>query len=344
MQQSIEISEKVKIKIFGDTHSERIGILLTGFPKDFAVDFKQVDKALQRRKSTSVFTTPRKEPDKYIIVSGFKGNKTTGEVIEVYFENTNTASKDYTQFSLTPRPGQADFISLQKYGQTFPGGGLFSGRTTILFVFIGEIIRQYLGLEFNSEIKQIGTEKNPLKFVEYLNQIKAEQDSVGVKIQTTLTGLKPGVGSVFFNKLNSNIARFLYLIPGLKALGFGLGSETVNKKGSEYNDALADLSGKTRTNNAGGVIGGISNGNPILIETTFRPTGSISKPQETLNLKTGKIELIEIQGKHDICFGLRAPVIVEAMTALAVFATIEGDKNDQNSRWYDGRRPWYIWK
>ncbi len=328
MQQSIKISEKVQIKIYGDTHRPRIGIRLTGFPKDFAVNFKQVDKALERRKSTSVFTTPRKEPDKYIVVSGFQGNKTTGEVIEVYFENTNAVSKDYSQFSLTPRPGQTDFVSIQKYGQTFPGGGLFSGRTTILFVFIGEIIRQYLNLEFSSKIKQIGTEKDSLKFVEYLNQIKAEQDSVGVKILTTLTGLKQGVGSVFFNKLNSNIARFVYLIPGVKALGFGLGSETVCKKGSEYNDALADLSGRTYTNNAGGIVGGISNGNPILIETTFRPTGSISKPQETLNLKTGKIELIEIQGRHDTCFGLRAPVIVEAMTALAVFATIEGDKND----------------
>ncbi len=328
MQQSIKISGKVKIKIYGDTHSPRIGIRLTGFPKDFAVNFNQVDKALQRRKSTSVFTTPRKEPDKYVVVSGFQGNKTTGEEIDVYFENTNAQSKDYRQFSLTPRPGQADFVSIQKYGQTFPGGGLFSGRTTILFVFIGELIRQYLDLEFSSEIKQIGTEKNPFKFAEYLNQIKTEQDSVGVKILTTLTGLKPGVGSVFFNKLNSNIARFVYLIPGVKALGFGLGSETVYKKGSEYNDALADLSGRTYTNNAGGIVGGISNGNPILIETTFRPTGSISKPQETLNLKTGKIELIEIKGRHDTCFGLRVPVIVEAMVALAVFATIEGDKND----------------
>lgn len=326
--QSLAISEKVKIEIYGDTHSKKIGIRLIGFPKDFYVDFKQIDEALERRKSTSIFTTPRKESDKYIIVSGFKENKTNGEAIDVYFENTNTISKDYAQFSLTPRPGQADFVSIQKYGQTFPGGGLFSGRTTILFVFIGEIIRQYLGIEFSSLIKQIGTEKDPLKFVDYLNQIKAEKDSVGVKIATTLTGLKPGVGSVFFNKLNSNIARFVYLIPGVKALGFGLGSETVYKKGSEYNDALVDLTGRTYTNNAGGIVGGISNGNPILIETTFRPTGSISKPQETLNLKTGKIELIEIQGRHDICFGLRAPVIVEAMSALAVFATIEGDKND----------------
>ncbi len=326
--QSLAISKKVKIEIYGDTHSEKIGIRLIGFPKDFYVDFKQIDEALERRKSTSIFTTPRKEPDKYIIVSGFKKNKTNGDDIDVYFENTNTISKDYAQFSLTPRPGQADFVSIQRYGQTFPGGGLFSGRTTILFVFIGEIIRQYLGLQFSSLIKQIGTEKDPLKFVDYLNQIKAEKDSVGVKIATTLTGLKQGVGSVFFNKLNSNIARFVYLIPGVKALGFGLGSETVYKKGSEYNDALADLTGRTYTNNAGGIVGGISNGNPILIETTFRPTGSISKPQETLNLKTGKIELIEIQGRHDICFGLRAPVIVEAMTALAVFATIEGDKND----------------
>lgn len=326
--QRLAISEKVKIEVYGDTHSEKIGIRLIGFPKDFYVDFKQIDEALERRKSTSIFTTPRKEPDKYIIVSGFKKNKTNGDDIDVYFENTNTISKDYAQFSLTPRPGQADFVSIQRYGQTFPGGGLFSGRTTILFVFIGEIIRQYLGLQFSSLIKQIGTEKDPLKFVDYLNQIKAEKDSVGVKIATTLTGLKQGVGSVFFNKLNSNIARFVYLIPGVKALGFGLGSETVYKKGSEYNDALADLTGRTYTNNAGGIVGGISNGNPILIETTFRPTGSISKPQETLNLKTGKIELIEIQGRHDICFGLRAPVIVEAMTALAVFATIEGDKND----------------
>ena len=326
--QSLAISEKVKIEIYGDTHSKKIGIRLIGFPKDFYVDFKQIDEALERRKPTSIFTTPRKESDKYNIVSGFKENKTNGDVIDVYFENTNTISKDYAQFSLTPRPGQTDFVSIQKYGQTFPGGGLFSGRTTILFVFIGEIIRQYLALQFSSLIKQIGTEKDPLKFVDYLNQIKAEKDSVGVKIATTLTGLKPGVGSVFFNKLNSNIARFVYLIPGVKALGFGLGSETVYKKGSEYNDALADLTGRTYTNNTGGIVGGISNGNPILIETTFRPTGSISKPQETLNLKTGKIELIEIQGRHDICFGLRAPVIVEAMTALAVFATIEGDKND----------------
>lgn len=326
--QSLAISEKVKIEIYGDTHSKKIGIRLIGFPRFFYVDFKQIDEALERRKSTSIFTTPRKEPDKYIIVSGFKENKTNGDVIDVYFENTNTVSKDYAQFSLTPRPGQADFVSIQKYGKTFPGGGLFSGRTSILFVFIGEIIRQYLGLQFSSLIEQIGTEKDPLKFVDYLNQIKAEKDSVGVKIATTLTGLKPGVGSVFFNKLNSNIARFVYLIPGVKALGFGLGSETVYKKGSEYNDVLADLTGRTYTNNAGGIVGGISNGNPILIETTFRPTGSISKPQETLNLKTGKIELIEIQGRHDICFGLRAPVIVEAMAALAVFATIEGDKND----------------
>lgn len=325
---TLEISKKLKLEIYGDTHSAKIGIKLTGFPTGFLVDFNQVDSAILRRKSKTKFTTPRQEPDNYTIVSGFFENKTNGEPIDVYFENTTVQSKDYLEFNDLPRPGQADFVSIKKYGQVFPGGGLFSGRTTLLFVFIGEIIRQYLGLRFESKITQIGAEKDPAKFTEYLEQIKQEKDSVGVNTETQVNGIKPGVGSVFFNKLNSNIARFVYLIPGVKALGFGLGADTVEYKGSEYNDSLLDISGKTKTNNSGGIVGGISNGNPICIKTTFRPTGSILRPQQTLNLKTGKIQLLEIKGRHDVCFGLRVPVIVEAMVALAIFATIEGDKND----------------
>lgn len=317
---------KLKFEFYGHTHTPTIGVKIFNFPKNFKINPNLLYKDLEKRKSFSIFTTPRKEEDIPIFKSGITGDFiTNGDVIEIFFYNKKNISKLYNDYINFPRPGHSDYISILKYGQVFPGSGVFSGRITILLTTVGSLIKQYLNLKFKSNIIQIGKEKRKKNFITYLEKIKKENDSCGVVINTKLLNLKPGVGDPIFNKLTSKISYFIFLIPGIKAIEFGKGRDSVKLKGSEFNDILIkDL--KYKTNNLGGVSGGISNGNVLDIKTTIRPTSSILKTQKFFDLKEKKLVDKNIIGMHDVCFGLRVPVVLEAAISIAIYETInEGE-------------------
>lgn len=317
---------KLKFEFYGHSHTPTLGVKVFNFPKNFKIDTKKLYEDIQRRKSQSYFHTPRKEEDIPIFKSGITSDFiTNGDTLEIYFINKKNIKKHYNDFQRYPRPGHADYISIIKYGQVFEGSGYFSGRMTILLTTLGSLLKQYLNLEFKSDIIQVGREKNKDKFNDYLLNIKKENDSSGVIINTKLLNLKPGIGDPFFNKLTSKIAYFIYLIPGVKALEFGKGKKSINLNGSKFNDLLIkDF--KYKTNNSGGVVGGISNGNILDITTTIRPTSSILKTQKFYDLKEKKIVEKNIIGMHDVCFGLRVPPIIEACISIAIYETIRKEE------------------
>lgn len=319
---------KLNFEFYGHSHTPTLGVKIFNFPKNFKIDPEKLFNDLQRRKSTNNFHTPRKEEDIPIFKSGINSDFTTnGDILEIYYINKKNIKKHYNDYERFPRPGHSDYISILKYGQVFEGSGYFSGRLTILLTTVGSLIKQYLNLDFKSNIIQVGKEKNKDKFNDYLLNIKKENDSAGVVINTKLLNLKPGIGDPIFNKLTSKIAYFIYLIPGVKALEFGKGKKSASLNGSKFNDLLIkDL--KYKTNNNGGVSGGISNGNVLDITTTIRPTSSILKTQKFFDLDEKKIIEKNIIGMHDVCFGLRVPVVIEACISIAIYETMR--KEDEN--------------
>lgn len=316
---------KLKFEFYGHTHTPTLGVKIYNFPKNFKIDTQLLKEDLEKRKSLSIFTTPRREEDIPIFKSGLTSDFiTNGDVLEIYFVNKKNIKKFYDDYERYPRPGHSDYVSLLKYNKVEKGSGYFSGRLTILLTTVGSLIKQYLNLKFESKIIQVGTEKRPSHFTTYLEKIKKENDSAGVIINTKLLNLKPGIGDPIFNKLTSKIAYFIFLIPGIKALEFGKGKDSVKLKGSLFNDLLiGDL--KYKTNNLGGVSGGISNGNILDIKTTIRPTSSILKNQLFYDLEEKKIVERRIIGMHDVCFGLRVPVVLEAAISIAIYETMNDE-------------------
>ena len=340
----------ITITLFGESHGPQIGAVVDGLAPGMDIDLDFIRKQLELRKPHGRISTARVEADEPKIVSGVFEGKTTGTPLCILFENSNTKSKDYAKTKDLMRPGHADFTATQKYHgfADYRGGGHFSGRLTTPLVAVGAILIQALqkkGIYIGSHIASCGPIKdrsfvdytediakvNELVFPvldeqvaeemqRYIEQIAAEGDSVGGVLETVVTGMPSGVGEPWFDSVESMLAHGLFSIPAVKGVEFGKGFGFAQLKGSEANDAFEMKEGKvvTKTNHNGGINGGITNGMPICFQTVVKPTPSIYKEQETVNLETMENTTLQIEGRHDPAIIHRARVVVDSMTAIVL--------------------------
>lgn len=308
-----------RISIFGESHGECVGITIDGCPAGLSLIPEDILPDLERRKGgKQKGTTPRQEEDVPIFKSGIFNGKTTGFPITILFENKNTRSEDYNKQRSIPRPGHADWVAHQKFGghEDYRGGGHFSARLTTGIVAAGAIAKKLMSkVSIHAEVTEIAGEKDLEKGLQKAIDAK---DSVGGIIECRVTGLPVGLGEPYFDSIESVLSHILFAIPAVKGVEFGAGFAAAKMFGSQHNDAIENMQGKTRTNHAGGIVGGISNGNELVFRLAVKPTSSTPKEQNSLNWDTGKTEDFSIKGRHDLCVALRAPVIVEAVTALVL--------------------------
>jgi len=300
-----------RINIYGESHGKSVGVIIDGCPPGILLSEEDFTEDLLRRKSGAIGTSARIENDIPIFMSGVFNGRTTGSPINIMFENNNVNSDDYMNLSNTPRPGHADFVAMKKYNNFNDkrGGGHFSGRLTLGLVAAGVIAKKVLNSSISIKSELLNFEKNKIE-----DAIK-KSDSIGGIIECRINNVPAGFGEPFFDSVESLISHLIFSIPGIKGIEFGSGFSCANMFGSEHNDSIIDLSGKTDSNNSGGVNGGISNGNEIIFRVSIKPTSSIPKKQKTVNFKTGKVESLEIKGRHDAAFVLRVPPIIEAVAA-----------------------------
>lgn len=312
---------RFKIEIYGGSHTECLGVKIWGVPKGVPLCEADFEADIARRRSGAAGTTPRRESDTPHIVSGVADGKTTSEVLEIRFYNENTRSTDYDRLRNHPRPSHADLTARHKYGEEFDlrGGGIFSGRMTLLLVAAGVVAKKLLAdAQFTSRIVEIGGVKDASQFGAVVSAAQRDGDSVGGVIECVVTGAGRDLGEPFFDSVESVASHLLFSVPAVKGVEFGSGFEGVRLRGSERNDAVVDSCGKTVTNNEGGINGGITNGNPIVVRVAIKPTPSIAKPQECYNFATQSVESLVIGGRHDACIVLRAAVVIEAVMAISL--------------------------
>lgn len=307
-----------KVSIFGESHGECVGVTIDGCPAGLPLSIDDFDTDIERRKGGTKGTTPRKEDDIPLIKTGLFNGKTTGTPLTILFENKNTRSADYDKQRATPRPGHADFVASKKFGgfEDYRGSGHFSGRLTVCLVAAGVVAKKILAsIKINATLLQIGGETDVEKGLQKAIDAK---DTVGGIIECTVDGLPIGLGEPFFNSVESLLAHALFAIPAVKGVEFGAGFTSATMFGSQHNDALMDDTGKTKTNNAGGIVGGLTNGNQLILRIAVKPTSSTPKEQQSLNWETNTVENFSVKGRHDLCIALRVPVVVEAVTAFVV--------------------------
>ena len=310
-----------QINIYGESHGGGVGILLDGVKPGIPLSNEDFLIDLSRRKSGGLGTTPRIEPDEIKIVSGVFNGYTTGAPILLSFENTNTKSKDYSNLIDQPRPSHADYTAHLKYNgfNDYRGGGHFSGRLTLGLVSAGVVAKKMLpNVTFHTDLTNLAGSTNPKEFHDILKNAVENHDSVGGIVTLTATGLPVGLGEPYFDSLESTISHLMFSVGGVKGIEFGLGFDGVSLKGSEYNDRIGDSKGGTITNNNGGINGGISNGNPIVVKVFVKPTPSIGLKQDTFNFRNDKVEGLVIEGRHDAAIILRAMVVLQACLAIAL--------------------------
>ena len=312
-----------RLTIFGESHGESVGINIDGCPAGLPLTAEDFSEDIERRKGgTQKGTTPRKEDDIPFFKSGIFNNTTTGAPVTILFENNNTRSADYAKQRAVPRPGHADMVARQKFGgfEDYRGGGHFSGRLTVCLVAAGVIAKKLLS-KYNSSISvratitEIGGEKDPEKGLQRAIDAK---DSVGGIVECRVSGLPAGLGEPFFDSAESLLSHAAFAIPAVRGVEFGTGFAAARMFGADHNDAIEDAAGKTRTNHAGGIVGGLSNGNELVFRIAIKPTSSTPKEQKTLNLETNNVEAFSVKGRHDLCIALRVPVVLEAVTAVVL--------------------------
>ena len=307
-----------RINIFGESHGPEVGVTIDGCPPGIPLSEKDFENDLACRKSGAKGTTQRKEADIPRLISGVFQGYTTGTPLTILFENSDTRSEDYDDFKEIPRPGHADFTSGKKYlgFNDTRGGGHFSGRITIGLVAAGVIARKIIDpVEVKAGLLEAGGEK---KIKHAVKKAIAANDSIGGIVECKVSQMTVGLGEPFFDSLESLISHIVFAIPGIKGIEFGAGFGSARMRGSEHNDCFVSADGETGTNNAGGINGGISNGNPLVFRVAVKPTSSISKKQRTMNMTTGEMVDLGIKGRHDVCIALRIPVIIEAVTAIVL--------------------------
>src|SRR5450432_613252 len=316
------------VKIFGESHGQSAGVNIDGCPAGLPLSAEDFLEDIERRKGGSQKgTTPRKEDDIPIFKSGVFNGKTTGAPITILFENKNTRSGDYEKQRAVPRPGHADFVAHAKFGgyEDYRGGGHFSGRLTVCLVAVGVIAKKLLSLgevqgehtviKIAATILEIGGETDLEKG---LQKAIDNKDSVGCIVECRVNGLPVGLGEPFFDSVESLISHAVFAIPAIRGVEFGTGFAAASMFGADHNDAIEDKSGKTKTNHAGGVVGGITNGNELVFRIAVKPTSSTPKEQQTLNWETNTVESFSVKGRHDLCIALRVPVVLEAVTAMVL--------------------------
>lgn len=311
---------KFGVSIFGESHGSGVGVVIDGVVGGIAISEADFEIDINRRKPVGNAGTPRKESDRVEILSGVVDGHTTGAPLMLFFRNENTKSGDYERLKNHPRPSHADFVGGVKFGgnNDLRGGGHFSGRLTLALVGAGVVAKKMLeGVTIKASVVEVGGK--PLAEARTLiENAKNEGDSLGGVVRCRVNGLGVGVGEPFFDSVESVVAHAVFSIPAVKGIEFGSGFEAAKMKGSEHNDVLVDEKGTTKTNHAGGIVGGISNGNEIVFRVAIKPTASIGKSQDTFNFASKKVEPLEIGGRHDVCIAMRAPVVVEAATAIAL--------------------------
>lgn len=352
---------KIKLSIFGESHGKAIGIVIDGLKPGIEIDIEYIKNEMKRRApGNSLLSTPRKETDKFDILSGYFNGRTTGTPLSAIILNNNTRSRDYEKTASLLRPGHADFTGNVRYRgfNDYRGGGHFSGRITAPLVFAGAICKKILedkGILIGSHIKSIGaiedgscfdpvsiSKEDILKLSkskfpvldevkgkdmeESILKVKKEGDSVGGVIETVVVNLPAGIGEPFFDSVESSISHLLFSIPAVKGVEFGEGFNIASMKGSEANDEYyisEESITKTHTNNNGGVLGGITNGMPVIFRTAIKPTPSIAKTQRTVDIKKKQNTFLKIEGRHDPCIVPRAVPVVEAVAAIGILNLME---------------------
>ena len=350
--------ENIQITIFGQSHAPAIGVTIEGLPAGEEINLDELKAFLARRApGNNAWSTPRKEADEPEIQCGIANGKTCGAPLTAIIRNQNTRPGDYANLRTVPRPGHADYTAYVKYDGSadMSGGGHFSGRLTAPLCIAGGICKQILkreGIEIKARIQAIGGIEDPgditkqevltdfpvihaeagLKMQECIAKALSEGDSVGGIIECVVTGLPAGLGGPLFDGMEGKIASAVFGIPAVKGVEFGVGFATAGLRGSENNDAFCIKDGQvlTETNNSGGILGGITNGMPLIFRAAFKPTPSISRPQKSVDLTTGEETTLEIKGRHDPCIVPRAVPVVEAAAAIAVYDALLGRRKETN--------------
>lgn len=331
---------KFRVSIFGESHGDSIGVTLDGVTAGLELSPEDFTKDILRRKSGAKGTTPRIEADQPVIISGVFEGHTTGAPLTILFRNSNTHSSDYSLFADMPRPGHADLVAAMKWDDCNDprGGGHFSGRLTLPIVAAGVVAKKMLADLTILDDTNVSEDSISARIVE-LGGIPAEEgnaegvcqaswnnaidhaikegDSLGAVVECVVDGISEGYGEPFWDSVESCVSHAVFSIPGVRGIEFGDGFMASRMKGSHHNDPIGD-DGRPTKNGAGGINGGITNGASIRFRVAFKPTSSIRKAQQTYNFATGEVDTLEIPGRHDVCFALRAPVVVEAMTAIVL--------------------------
>lgn len=330
---------KFRVSVFGESHGELIGVVIDGVPAGLELSEEDFEKDILRRKSGAKGTTPRIEADRPAIVSGVYEGHTTGAPLTVTFTNGNTHSSDYSLFAAMPRPGHADLTAAFRWDdcQDPRGGGHFSGRLTLPVVAAGVVAKKILAdatmldqtpcRAVDARIIELGgipadeasqgCDQMPEAWRKAVDDAVGEGDSLGAVVECVVPDVDPGYGEPFWDSVESCIAHAVFAIPGVRGIEFGDGFRASAMKGSEHNDPIGE-DGRPLKNGAGGINGGITNGASIVFRVAFKPTSSIRKAQQTFNFSTGQMDILEVPGRHDACFALRAPVVVEAVTAIVL--------------------------
>lgn len=314
--------QNFRIEVFGESHGNAIGIVIDGVKAGLPLGVKDFMPDILRRKSGAKGTTPRIEADEPEILSGVFEGHTTGAPLAVIFKNGNTRSSDYEMLKAVPRPGHADYVASVKWGgfNDPRGGGHFSGRVTLPVVAAGVVAKKMCGFGIDARLVEVGGEPDSTKWDDLLESTAREGDSLGGVVECRVSGVPAGLGEPFFDSVESLVSHAVFSIPGVRGIEFGDGFAAARMRGSEHNDPLKLEDGvvSTSKNGSGGVNGGITNGSRIVFRVAFKPTSSITKSQTTLNVRTGAPATLNVPGRHDVCFALRTPVIVESVTAIVL--------------------------
>ncbi len=353
------VGNRLKVTLFGKSHNEFIGCIVEGLPIGMELDFDNIKRMMDLRKPSDGIGTPRKEPDTVLFEEGVTDGKVSSRYVLIKIPNTNKNSSSYSEFNAKPRPGHADLPALMKFKDfDVAGGAQFSGRMTAALVAAGAIAIQYLeskGIRIAAYSKQIGPVADHSQYgfdeidaskrfktraademmdsmmTSAIQDAAADKDSIGGTVGCMVTGLPIGFGGIWFDALDSSLARTIFSIPGVKGIEFGEGFRITSMRGSESNDQYRVADGRitSPTNNMGGVCGGMSNGMPLVFDVAFKPTPSIGREQGTVDIEKMCDATIEIKGRHDPCIVPRAVCVVEAVTALTIMDQELSFQSDQ---------------
>ena len=318
-----------RIALSGESHTPLMSVEIFGVPEGIRLDADDFAADIDRRRPGGKGTTKRLERDVPEIVRGVCGGVTTGTTLKIQFRNENVDPSAYASFVNIPRPGHADWVRRIKYGadSLTSGGGMFSGRMTLPLVAAGVVAKKILSpVTVAARLVEAGGirlsgDKDPA-LEKALSEAEAEGDSLGGIVECVCNGVPAGLGEPFFDPMESVLSHIVFAVPGIRGIEFGDGFSAARMRGSQHNDPITDLAGHTSRNGSGGINGGISNGNPLVFRVAVKPSSSIARVQSSINLATGRMEDFSIKGRHDVCFALRVPVVIEAVTAIALCDTV----------------------